>query len=276
MIVATGTTGAVGGTAARVLAAQGVAVRQLVRNRAKAPQLPRSEVRVMAALDDAPAVRAAIEPGCSVFLVSAFADHDERMRLHRGFVDAAAEAGAGHLVYLSFVGADRDAVFLHARSHGETEDYIRASGVPFSFLRTSYYYWTIANFVTDGVLTAPHGRVGWVDPGDCGRALAAVLAGRVEPGCTFTLTGPKAPTFAELAAELAACTGRRHDYRQEEDVDRIPLAGIPDWARAHRRSSHRSFQVGEAAAITGDVERLTGRAPVGLADYIAEHSELFA
>ncbi len=90
------------------------------RDAARAPVLPGAEV-ALATYDDPVALAAALGPGDRVFMVSMHAAYDERLRLHRAIIDAAARAGVGRVVYLSFVNAGPEASFRHARSHGATE-----------------------------------------------------------------------------------------------------------------------------------------------------------
>ena len=187
-IVLTGTTGHVGGGAIAELAAAGHDLCQIVRDPARAPAIDGVETVVATGLDDRDALRATLRRGDRVFLVSAWTGHDERVRLHRAFIDAASDAEVGHLVYLSFVNAHPDAAFSHARSHADTERDLRASGLPFSILRTSYYQLNLEAFFVDGIVRGPSGRVGWVSRTDCSRALAGAMAGAAEVGETYDLT----------------------------------------------------------------------------------------
>jgi NAD(P)H dehydrogenase (quinone) len=268
MIVMTGTTGNVGGGAARALAARGHAVRQVVRDPSRAPKLRGSEVVTIEGLDDRAGLRDALRPGDRFFMVSAWTEHDERMRLHRAMVDAAVEAQVGHLVYLSFVNASPDALFDHAVGHGETEDLIRATGLPFTFLRTSYYQWVMEAFFVDGAVRAPNGRVGWVDRDDCAEALAAVLEGEGHEGKTYDLTGPEAPTMAELAARAEQLLGHPIGYVETDEIGE----GGPEWGPGVRRRGFAAIAGGELAVVGDGVERLTGRAPRPIDGYIVEHA----
>ena len=103
MLGITGSTGRLGGRIARRLADAGVPQRLLVRDPARAPQLPAS-TPATASYDDAGAVRDALT-GLSTVLMVSGAEHPDRLGQHRTFVDAAADAGVEHLVYISFLGA---------------------------------------------------------------------------------------------------------------------------------------------------------------------------
>ncbi|MDZ7727258.1 MAG: NAD(P)H-binding protein [Dehalococcoidia bacterium] len=58
----------------------------------------------------------------------------------RNLVDAAKEAGVGHFIGLSGVGAAQDAPYHWLRFKWEEEQYIKESGVPFTVFRPSWVY----------------------------------------------------------------------------------------------------------------------------------------
>jgi uncharacterized protein YbjT (DUF2867 family) len=270
-IVLTGTTGHVGGGAARELVSAGHRVHQIVRDPGRAPALPGIETAVVSGMDDREGLLRALSPGDRVFMVSAWTEHDERMRLHRAFVDAAADAEIGHLVYLSFVEAAPDAAFSHAVSHAETEEHIRASGLEFTFLRTSYYQFCLAAFFLGDAVRGPAGRVGWVAREDCAAAVAAAVAGAGDAGATYDVTGPEAPTLEESAARVGELLGTSFPFVREDD----PQPGGPEWKEGIRMRGSRAILLGELATVGDGVRRLTGRDPRPIDDYVLAHPEEF-
>jgi NAD(P)H dehydrogenase (quinone) len=72
-----------------------------------------------------------------VLLISAV-EVRQRFKLHKAVIDAAKEAGVELFVYTSLLRADSSEMFL-AREHKQTEEYIRASGLPFVILRNGWY-----------------------------------------------------------------------------------------------------------------------------------------
>lgn len=71
----------------------------------------------------------------TAFIVSGYAEPGERAKLHRQAFEAAARAGVGHIVYLSFQGSAPDAKFTMARDHYQSEQFLQATGVPYTALR---------------------------------------------------------------------------------------------------------------------------------------------
>lgn len=102
----TGATGRLGGRVARRLAALGLGQRLLVRDPSRAPALAGAPA-VRAPFADTQAVIAALTGVRTVLMVSA-SESAERVAEHTAFVDAAAQAGVEHLVYISFYGAAAD------------------------------------------------------------------------------------------------------------------------------------------------------------------------
>ncbi|MFF2190639.1 SDR family oxidoreductase [Streptomyces sp. NPDC058155] len=273
----TGSTGSLGGRVARRLAAAGIAQTLVARDPARAPRLPGATAVPGAYGDRDDIVRALTGAGGGVdrvLMVSA-SETVDRVDQHRAFVDAAAEAGVGHLVYISFYGAAPDATFTLARDHWHTEQHIRASGVPFTFLRDNLYADFTPGLVgEDGVIRGPagRGRAAVVAQDDIADATATVLTHAPEhTGATYDLTGPRALTFDEIAAVLTAATGRTITYRPEtvEEAYRSRASyGAPDWQLDAWVSTYTAVAAGELDGVSDGVTRLTGRPATGLADVV--------
>ncbi|GIJ46849.1 NAD(P)-dependent oxidoreductase [Virgisporangium aliadipatigenens] len=276
-IAVTGATGRIGGGVARRLAESGVAQRLLVRDPARAPDLPRSTVAVCS-YDDGPAVRAALDGVATAFMVSG-AEHPDRVGQHLSFVDSAVAAGVTHLVYLSFYGAAPEATFTLARDHWATEEHIRRSGVAYTFLRDNLYLDFLPMMAgEDGVIRGPagDGRMAGVAQDDVADVAAAVLrAPREHAAATYHLTGPEALSLAEAAEVLTRVTGRPHSYRPEtleEAYASRAVYGAPSWQVDAWVSTYTAIAAGELLPVTDDVARVAGHPPRSLADVVATSS----
>jgi uncharacterized protein YbjT (DUF2867 family) len=269
LIVVSGATGRLGGRVARRLAAAGVAQRLVVRDPARAPELPGATV-AQAGYGDADAVRRALDGAAAVLMVSG-SETPDRVDQHRSFVDAAVMAGVGHLVYTSFVGAAPDATFTLARDHWATEQLICASGLPHTFLRDSLYADFLPYMVgDDGVIRGPagDGRAAVVAQDDIADAAVAVLRDpAAHAGCTYDLTGPAALSFTEMAATITAATGRPVTYHDESLTEAYASRaryGAPDWQVDAWVSTYTAVAAGEIATVSEDVERLSGHPATSL------------
>ncbi|MBF4463322.1 MULTISPECIES: NAD(P)H-binding protein [unclassified Rathayibacter] len=269
-IALTGVTGAVGGRVARLLAADGLPLRLLARDPARVPALPGAEVERASFLEAGRALE-----GVRLLLMVSASENEERLAEHLAFVEAAAAAGVEHIVYTSFAGASPTATFTLARDHAATEEAIRASGMEWTFLRDNLYLdFVPAMLGEDGVLRGPAGtgRAAVVARADVARAAAAILrAPWPHRGTVYELTGPEALTFAEIAASLTTA-GRPAifvDETLEEAYASRRRWNAPRWQVDAWVSTYTAVAAGELAHVSRDVERLTGRPPLSLAEFLA-------
>ncbi len=272
----TGATGALGGRTARLLADAGRPLRLLVRDPARAPDLPGARVATVSY--GAPGALEALRGVETLLMVSA-AEAEDRLAQHRAFVDAAATAGVRSIVYTSFVGAGASSGFTLARDHGATEDAIRQSGMSPTFLRDNFYAEVWPHFADEhGVIRGPagDGRAAVVARRDVAEVAALVLAERDESpdrhaGATYDLTGPEALTVPEIAEVLTRVLGRPHRF-EDETVEEARTSrasyGVPEWQLQAWVSTYTAIRDGELATVTDHVPRLLGRPATTFAEAV--------
>lgn len=145
-VLVTGATGKQGGAVARRLLGTGYSVRAFVRD------ADRPAARELAALgaelavgdfDDPRSLDAAVRGVHGVFCAQPGDLPDPRPEVNarrgRTVVDAAADAGAAHLVYSSAAAVGRGADVGHFEAMAEVEAHIAASGVPATVLRPTFF-----------------------------------------------------------------------------------------------------------------------------------------
>ncbi|MEV0132349.1 SDR family oxidoreductase [Dactylosporangium sp. NPDC050688] len=243
MIAVTGASGQVGGRVAAALPE----ARRLTRKDAEY----RDTTRMRQALDGVD----------TLFLVSGRESAD-RLAEHRSAVDAAVGAGVRRIVYLSFVGAAPECTFTFGRDHWHTEQYIRQTGLRWTFLRDNLYQEMLPMLAgPDGVIRGPagDGRVAAVSYDDIAACAVVALTGDGHDGHnrqTYDLTGPEALTLHEVAARLGV---RYVPETVEEAYASRAHYGAPAFEVAGWVSSYEAIAAGELAAVSDDVARLTGR-----------------
>lgn len=182
------------------------------------------------------------------------------------FLDLAEAAGVRHVTYLSVYNADQapkevDIAAVEA-------DLASRQGITHSVLRTSWVMQNFADFhlpLIDGVLMVPSGggREAFVDASDIAAVAAeTLLAPEVHAGAVYSLTGPQALTFEEVAATIASVSGRPvayHDIDQEMWINGALAAGVPADYAVMMRWLTGAIIDGNGATPTGDVEKATGR-----------------
>jgi len=222
----------------------------------------------------------AIAGGTALFLLSP----PGRTELESNALAAARAAGIRRIVKLSAWGARAEGYFF-ARAHHAIEREIEQSGFAFTFLRPNGF---MQNSLTayaptvkkEEAFYAPAGdaRVSFIDVRDVGRVAARVLVGSGHAGKAYGLSGPEAPTHAEIAEKLSRALGKTVRYVDVPDDTyqrALESSGLEaGYARAivdvygYRRR-------GEAAAVLPDVERITGRRPNDFDCFLRDHLGAF-
>jgi NAD(P)H dehydrogenase (quinone) len=196
MIVVTGATGQLGrlvveGLLKKVPATE-LAV--AVRTPAKAADFAERGVQVRTADFTQPAGLAAAFAGADKLLLISSNEVGQRVPQHQAVVTAAKEAGVGHLVYTSLLHADTSTLGL-APEHRATEQLIRESGIPFTFLRNGWYTENYAPTITQAVEqgsfpgSAGDGKVASASRADYADAAVAALTGEGHEGKSYELAG---------------------------------------------------------------------------------------
>jgi uncharacterized protein YbjT (DUF2867 family) len=270
----TGVTGTVGSQVARILAEAGFPLRLLARTPVNAPELPGAVVLPCDYGNRALCERS-LEGAETLFMVSG-RENEDRLSEHKAFIDAAQAAGVRQIVYTSFMGAAPDAVFTLARDHFHTEEHIKAAGLDYTFLRDNIYLDFLEDFGgPEGVIRGPadEGRVSAVAQADVARSAAAILRDpRAHAHTAYTLTGPEALTLTEAAAIIAKARNRPFRFQNEtvpEAYESRKKWPAPPWQYDAWVSTYTAIAAGQLAEVTDDVERLTGRRALSLAELLA-------
>ncbi len=193
------------------------------------------------------------------------------MAQHQAVIDAAKKNGAKLLAYTSMLHAETTKMKL-AAEHQATEKAIRASGVPFTFLRNGWYTENytarLAPVLAEGVLySATKGAaVGAAARADYAAAAVAVLTGSGHENRVYELAGVPGFTLAEYAAELSRLTGKSVAYTElsaaaleEKLVPAVAAHGAPAAFAAVMADCDVGISRGELADSSGDLARLIGR-----------------
>jgi uncharacterized protein YbjT (DUF2867 family) len=92
------------------------------------------------------------------------------------------------------------------------------------------------------------------------------------------ITGPEALTFAEVTSKIAAVIGKPLRFQpisDEEARERYSrVSGSAEETEAHV-SLWRAIREGRLATVTDNVERILGRKPIALDQWLMENAEAF-
>jgi NAD(P)H dehydrogenase (quinone) len=248
-----------------------------VRNVEKAEHLRTRGVDVRRGdFDDGESLARAFEGVQRLLLISTNGDNATRLRQHRAAVAEAARAGVEFIAYTSLTRADVSPMAL-GQVHRETEAAIRATQIPYCFLRNNWYLENEAGTIQGAAAGAPvvtaaaDGRIGWVLRDDLALATAAVLVGSGHKNTVYELSGPPR-TYADLAAAIGHVLGRQVPV-QHIDVasyeHMLAGYGLPGFLVELLVDAQRAMRQGALDVESGDLERLLGRPATPLMDGVA-------
>lgn len=219
----TGATGHLGRLAVKKLKAMTAPANlvALVRSRAKAADLG---IAARETDYDQPATLATALAGVDALLLISGSELGQRARQHHNIIAAAKAAGVKSIVYTSLLHADASVLSL-AGEHLETEQMLKASGIPCTILRngwyTENYTGSIPGALAGGALlgSAGSGRISSAARADYAEAAAVVLTSPGHAGKTYELAGDNAYTLTELADEISRQSGKTIPYRNLPEAE---------------------------------------------------------
>ncbi len=227
--------------------------------------------------DDPHSLREAFAGCPSLFLLGHNAIDQTELEL--AAVDAARSAGVRHIVKQSVIGAQKEDYSL-ARVHRPVEQAIEASGMMWTFLRPNSFMQNVLTFMSPTIRAesafysaSGEARISHVDVRDIAAVAVQALLRPEHAGHAYTLTGPDAFSYDELAETLSSAVGHtitHVDLPPNELRYGMVDMGMPDEIADRLLDLERYFRSGEASPVTDDIERVTGRAPRRFADYARE------
>jgi NAD(P)H dehydrogenase (quinone) len=291
MYVVTGVSGYIGAAVVENLLQDGVPAGQirvtsrneevLARWRQRGVEARRTDFNDRAALTDA------FRGADHVFMVSTMEVGPGRQQQHRNAVQAAKDAGVGHIVYTSFLTAGKpDVDSLEVADHKLTEQLIRDSGIRWNFMRNNQYADAMAEnqaaiAIGSGksIGNTGAGRVGFVARDDVAAVAAKLLQGRGEPDTAYDVTGPAALDYRQVAALIKELSGAEFEVIDLSDEQMYAMwdsLGVPreatgdfskspvPWCSDGMVSFGRMIREGHLDVVTNVVERFTGHQPKSL------------
>jgi NAD(P)H dehydrogenase (quinone) len=282
MIAITAASGNLGRLVIEDLLGRGVPaaeIRAVVRDPAKlADHAERGVEVVQGDYTDQESLVAALDGADRLLLISSMGGNEERMKHHLNAIAAARQTGVKHLAYTSIVHADDNAIAF-SWVHKETEEAVRQSGIPFTFLRNNWYFENATRSL-DATLehgaiigASGEGKIGYATRADYAAAAAVVLSTEGHEGKVYELTGDVAITQAELAAEIGAQSGKTVVFTplsEQEYAKALEGFGIPAAITGDLAQADVAISQGALAETTDTLATLIGRPTTTLADAVAQ------
>lgn len=222
-------------------------------------------------------LHAAVE-GIDKLLLISSSEVGGRAEHHRNMIEAAKEGSIDFIAYTSGLKADSSPMSI-MDEHRETEEMIRDSGIPYTFLRNGWYSENyteqLEQALNQGALVgcADEGRISAATRSDFAEAAVTVLTEDGHEGEVYELGGDEAFTMAELAEEVTQQSDTEvvyRDFSEEEYVDVLVERGVPESQVSMLAETDRAIAEGALYTDSDDLHRLIGHPTTRLTDAVAE------
>lgn len=193
-------------------------------------------------------------------------------------MDAAKAAGVKHFVFLSLIGIEQNTRVPHYK----VEEYLKASGMAYTFLRCSFFMQNLntvhcAEIRDQDEIYVPVGktRTSFIDVRDIGAVAAVCLTQPGHENKAYDLTGPEGLDYYQVADLFTQVLGRKITYKNPSpfafllrQIRKSPFMFVlvTTWLYSNTKS-------GMADQVTGEVQRLIGREPIRLKQYILDYQK---
>jgi len=246
-------------------------VAALVRDLSKAEELKSQGITLRMGDYSDPASLASAFRGVETLLLISSGTLEGRVQQHINAIDAAKANGVKHIIYTSVLRSNPDTKFTVGVDHYHTEEYLKKSGIAYTFFRNTFYTEVLPMFLGDALASgnwyyaAGQAKANFASRTDMAEGLANVLA---EPGKhvnkTYEITGSKAYSFSEIAAVAGGLAGKPVNYipvSLDDLKEGMKKAGVPEMYIPMMVSVADMFSAGEMDVTDPALEQLLGRKP---------------
>ena len=278
MICITGAGGTVGSEVLKQLQSKDVQIRAAYNSKEKAERAIASGIDAVVIDYNEPDTMEKAFSGCDrLFLLGP--NDVNQTRLESNAVEAAKASGVRYILKQSVMGAADESYSL-ANAHRPVEKAIEASGLAWSFLRPNSFMQNVVTFMSPTITTegtfysaSENALISHVDVRDIAAVAVCALTTRNHEGRAYTLTGPEALTYDQVAEELSTALGRTISYVSLSPSDlkgAMVGGGMPEELADRLLDLERYFREGHASGVSNDVKFVTGKNPGNFRNYIKE------
>ena len=122
------------------------------------------------------------------------------------------------------------------------------------------------------------GKIAFIHLDDIADVAAAALTGDPHGGRAWSITGPEALSYREMAQKIGNAIGRQVSYAAISDVEeraRWSARGEPEESIDYHLSIFRAIRAGRLAIVTEEVERILGRPAISFDQWVRENTIAF-
>jgi uncharacterized protein YbjT (DUF2867 family) len=279
-VLITGATGDVGSRVVHRLLQRGERPRIFVRDEEKGRALFGDRVDVRTGdLAEPSSLASALQGIETFYLVNVGPEipHRDKAAAH-----LARAARVKRLVKLSSMDVQHGLAIGAWHEHGEAA--IRATQIPFTFVQPTGFMSNLLAWARsinqEGIVRSStgEGRRAFIHSDDIAAVSVEALLSEEYTGRSLPITGPRALTFGEATAAIAAAIGKPLRYQPISDDEAgerySKMSGSLEETQAHV-ALWRAIREGRLATVTDSVKHILGREPIAIEQWVLESAASF-
>jgi len=279
-ILLTGVSGNVGSAVVEYLKSENIGFLSGVRNVEKSLQQDAVGEYIHFDFEDAATYGTALEGVEKVFLIRP-PQLTDVSGIFVPFIQKCKEVGVKQIVFLSLLGAESNPF----PPHHKIEKAIRASGIPYTFIRPSFFMQNLSTTHKEDIkerndlfIPAGNAKVSFIDTRDIGEIIGRTLVEMGHENKSYTITGSEAITYYQVAESMTKLLGRKITYSnpglfkfRKDMIDR----GIKKGFATVMMVLYLTTKLGMANHVTNTAEILLKRKPIAIDEFIQDYLEVW-
>jgi len=284
MILLTGLTSITGQRVAKRLLKSGHSFTALVRDVDKASDLKSKKITLVKGdLSKPGSIKKAMDGIENAFLLPP--NNENQFRLEKNFIDAAKEAGVKHVVKYSAIGADTNSPSSILKYHGQSEKYLKDSGLRYTIIRPNLFMQNFVNFYGQEIrkkkqlkLPIKNAKCGYVDIRDTARIIKKILTSNGNKNKTYMITGPESLSCLEITGLFSEAMGKKINYveiKPKEFKKDMIDSGVKESTAEAYTELYKLVTDGLYNEVTDDIYKLTDRQPHTFEEFLDDNIKFF-
>jgi uncharacterized protein YbjT (DUF2867 family) len=284
MILLTGLTGTTGRRVAKRLLKSGHSFSALLGDVDKAADLKSKKVTLVKGdLSKPDSIKKAMDGIEIAFLLPPGTEN--QYKLEKNFIDAAKKAGVKHIVKYSAIGADPKSPSTILKYHGQSEEYLKDSGLRYTLIRPNLFMQNFVNFYGQDIrkkkqlkLPLKNAKCAYVDVRDTARLIKKVLTSNGNKNKTYIVTGPESLSCLELTELFSDAMGKKINYveiKPKEFKKDMMDAGVKESVAEAYSELYKLVRDGLYDQVTDDIYKLTDRQPHTFEEFLDDNIKFF-
>ncbi len=213
-------------------------------------------------------------------------NHPNMVEWGKNVIDAAKRNGIKHIVRSGGSLADTSSPLKIRQTIGETDQYLKDSGIDYTITAPSFFMQNFINFFAgdykNGAIYQPagDGEVSWTDVRDIAAVNVEIL---LNPGKyknqTLIITGSEALSYAEAVRVMNEVLGKEAQYVSVPDEAAIKAMTdlqFPQFVIDVMMDLNHCIVAGYAEEVTDTVEKVTGKKPISFRQFVTDNREVWS